>query len=187
MSEKMVRVCIDPGHGGYTKGGDPGAVNGDYYEAKATLAIARKVGEKLTEKGYLVCFTRNKDKELSLAERCKISNDFDADCFVSIHINAATNKKAQGIESWRYQNVGSTTKKLADSVQKELIGATGAVDRGVKQTTAFYVLKKTQAPAVLVECGFISNDAECKKLFTSSYQNKIANGIVRGVVKTFPQ
>lgn len=181
MSEKLIRVCIDPGHGG----SDPGAVNGERYEKKATLAIAKKVGTMLTEKGYLVRFTRNSDKYLSLAKRCEIANNFDADCFVSIHLNAAENKKAQGFETWRYQTVGNTTKSLAANVQKELIGATGAVDRGVKQTTAFYVLKKTKAPAILVECGFISNDEECKKLFSSSYQNKVANGIVKGIVKTF--
>ena len=175
MSEKI--ICIDAGHGG----DDPGAVNGKRYEKTAALAIAKKVAARLIADGYKVVFTRGLDKNLSLAERCRISNDREADAFISIHLNAATNKKASGIETWRYEKVGSTTKKLANEVQAELIGATGAVDRGVKTTTAFYVLKHTKAPAILVEAGFISNSADCQKLFNASYQTKVAKAIAKGV------
>ena len=164
-----------------TRGKDSGAVNGSKYEKTAALAIAKKVGAKLKAKGYNVKYTRTKDVYFSLAERCRMSNNWDADLFVSIHLNAATNKSATGIETWRYANVGKQTKALAENVQTELIKATGAKDRGVKKTTDFYVLKHTKASAVLVECGFISNDAECKKLFSNSYQNKIAEGICKGV------
>lgn len=177
------KIVIDAGHGwAKDTGGDPGAVNGKYYESVATLAIAKKLKTRLVENGYKVKMTRTGgDKDLSLAERCKIANDWDADCFISIHLNAAANKDAKGAETWRYTNVGATTKRLADNVQKQLIAATGAVNRGVKQTTAFYVLKHTKMPAVLCEVGFISNSAECKKLHSAAYQNKIAEGICKGV------
>lgn len=177
------KVCIDPGHEGGTKGLDPGAVNGSKYEAVAALAIAKKVGEKLKAKGVSVKYTRTKDKALTLSERCKISNAFDADAFVSIHLNAATNKDATGIETWRHRNVGEGTKKLADTVQSELIGALGWKDRGVKTTTSLYVLRKTVAHAVLVECGFISNNEEARLLFTEKYQEKLATAIANGVYK----
>lgn len=180
MSEKLVRVCVDAGHGG----SDPGAVNGERYEKKAALAIAKKVGTKLTEKGYLVRFTRNSDKALSLAERCQTSNNFDADLFVSIHLNSATNKSATGVETLRYPKVGTRTKNLAKNVQTELIAALGWKDRGVKERSDLYVLKHTVASAVLVECGFLSNDAESEKLFDSKWQEKIASAIVKGVYKT---
>lgn len=172
------KICIDAGHGGK----DPGAVNGKYHESDATLAIAKKVGTKLKSIGYGVKYTRTTDKYLTLDRRCDISNLYDADVFVSIHLNAAANKDAQGIETWRYSNVGTRTKNLANAVQTELIAATGAKNRGVKTTTNFYVLKHTVASAVLVECGFISNDAECEKLFSSTYQNKIASAIAKGIV-----
>ena len=175
MTEKL--IVIDPGHGG----GDPGAVNGSKHEKDATLAIAKKVACKLIEAGYRVALTRSTDRELTLAERCRFSNEKGADAFISIHLNAASNKTAEGLETWRYQNVGHTTKKLADDVHAELIAATGAVNRGVKTTTAFYVLKHTKAPAILVECGFISNSAECKDLFNATYQAKIAQAIAKGV------
>lgn len=176
-----LKVCIDAGHGGK----DPGAVNGAKHEAVATLAIAKKVGALLKKKGFAVKYTRSSDKFLSLSERCKISNQFEADAFISIHLNAAANREATGIETWRYEKVGATTKALATNVQTELIAATGARDRGVKTSTTLYVLKHTVAPAVLIECGFLSNNEEAKLLFASKYQDKIAQAIVKGVEKTF--
>lgn len=175
-------IVLDPGHGGK----DPGAVNGKYHEADANLAIAKKVGAKLKAKGYNVKYTRTKDVYFSLEERCRMSNKWDADIFVSIHCNAATNKEASGIETWRYSSVGRMTKNLAENVQTKLISATGWKDRGVKKSSTLYVLKKTVASAILVEAGFISTDAECKKLFSETWQNKIANGIVRGIERTLP-
>lgn len=178
------KICIDPGHGGEYPNGDPGAINKNKREADANLAIAKKVGKKLQAKGYKVKYTRSTDKYVSLADRCKISNKYDADFFVSIHLNAAANRDASGIETWRYTTVGALTKELAENVQTELISATGWKNRGVKKSSTLYVLKKTIASAILVEAGFISNDAECKKLFNSTYQEKIANAIVKGIEKT---
>ena len=174
------RIVIDAGHGGK----DPGAVNSSKHESIAALAIAKKVGTQLKNKGFSVKYTRSTDKYMSLSERCKISNEYGADAFISIHLNAAANREANGIETWRYANVGDTTRKLAKEVQTELIAATGARDRGVKTSTTFYVLKHTKAPAVLVEAGFISNNDEAKLLFASKYQTKIAQAIVKGVEKT---
>lgn len=173
-------IVIDAGHGGK----DPGAVNGSKYEKVANLQIAKKVGEKLKEKGYNVKYTRSKDVFFSLQERCTMSNNWGADAFVSIHLNSAANKDAKGIETLRYPNVGQRTKDLADNVQTELIAALGWRNRGVKTRDDLYVLKKTVASAVIIECGFISNDEESKKLFSSTYQNKIANAIVKGIHNT---
>lgn len=186
MSEKIIRVCIDPGHCYAAKtGGDPGAVNGNHYEAVAALAIAKKVRKKLEAAGYQVKMTRTGgDPDLTLAKRCNISNAFGADIFVSIHLNAATNKNANGVETLRYSKVGQRTKDLADNVQTELIAALGWRDRGVKLRDDLYVLKRTKASAVLIEAGFISNDEEMKKLFNAGYQEKIASAIAAGVIKT---
>lgn len=169
-------ICIDAGHGGK----DPGAVNGRKHESEAALAIALKLGYILEHRGYKVVYTRKDDTFVSLAKRCEISNRANADAFVAIHLNAATNKNAKGLETYRYVNCGSTTQRLASAIQKNLTAETGAKDRGVKQAT-FYVLKYTKAPAVLVETGFISNDSECKKLFTTDYQGKVATAIYKGI------
>lgn len=176
------KVVIDAGHGGKYPASDPGAVNGSKHEAVATLAIAKKVGAKLKAKGVSVLYTRTKNEAVSLKERCATSNTWGADAFVSIHLNSAANKDASGIETWHYP-VAGTTKKLADDIQTQLIAATGAKDRGAKTTTTLYVLKHTKAPAALVECGFISNSAECKKLFNDAYQDKIATAIADGIRK----
>lgn len=174
-----MKVCIDPEHGGK----DPEAVNGSKHESVAALAIAKKVGAKLKAKEVEVKFTRSADKFVELANRCKISNAFDADAFVSIHLNAATNKDATGIETWRHRNVGSKTKVLANSVQDELVSVMGWKDRGVKTTTSLYVLRKTAASTVLGECGFLSNNEEAKQLFANKYQEKLATAIANGVYK----
>ena len=176
-----LKVCIDAGHGGQ----DPGAVNGSKHEAVATLAIAKKVGTILKAKGCQIKYTRTKDKSLTLQERCDISNAFDADVFVSIHLNAATNEDAEGIETWRYKNVGERTKRLADNVQTQLIAMTGCRNRGVKTSESLYVLKHTKASAVLVEAGFISNAAEAKSLFCEKCQSRIAQAIVNGIERAF--
>jgi N-acetylmuramoyl-L-alanine amidase len=176
----VYKICIDPGHGGK----DPGAVNGSKYEKVATLAIAKKVGKKLQAKGYEVKYTRSTDKYVSLAERCKISNNFGADAFISIHLNSVANRSASGIETWRFPSVDKQTVELAENVQRELISAIGWKDRKVKKSSTLYVLKKTIASAILVECGFLSHLSESIMLFQNKYQEKIADSIVVGIEKT---
>ena len=175
----MSIICLDAGHGG-----EPGAINGSKYESVATLDIAFKVGAELENKGYEVVYTRTNDKHITLGERCAISNNKGANAFVSIHLNSATNRDAHGIETWCYYKVGDKTKELANNIQSNLIKSTNAKNRGVKTTETFYVLKHTIAPAVLIECGFISNHDESELLFDNDYQNKIANAIVTGIEDT---
>jgi len=90
----VCKVVLDPGHGGK----DPGCVYRNYYEKDVTLGIAKKLGE-LIRKNYPdveVIYTRSTDKYVELAERGKIANRANADLFISIHINAATNQNARG-------------------------------------------------------------------------------------------
>lgn len=176
----MTRIIVDAGHGG----ADAGAVNGQKYEKDATLIMAKKVTNRLRNAGFEVVMTRNDDRALTLQRRCDVSNQHGGDAFISIHCNSATNKNASGVETWRYSKVGALTKALAANVQAAMIAASGARDRGVKEN-AFYVLKNTKAPAVLLEIGFISNDAEAEKIFSTEYQNLMADAIVEGVKKTF--
>ena len=170
------KICIDAGHGG----SDPGATNGTYKEKNAALGIALELGLILYRGGYEVYFTRTNDTAVSLADRCTISNLADVDLFVSVHLNSATSTTPTGIETWVYRSASGTARKVADKVQKQLIEATGAKDRGVKES-GFYVLKNTKAPAILIETGFISNSPECKKLFTTDYQRTMAKAIYKGI------
>lgn len=178
----MTLICIDPGHGGK---GHPGAVNGRYQEKTAALQIARLVTSKLQREGFHVIMTRDSDKDVSLKERCRISNDAGANAFISIHLNSAHSDEPHGAETWKWHATRMFSLTLADNVQKELVAQTGAANRGVKASDTYYVLRHTKAPALVVECGFISNDVECVKLFTPSYQEQVARGIVFGIKKAF--
>lgn len=171
-----MKIVIDAGHGGK----DAGAVNGGKYEKAVTLATAKILKRALEEAGHAVILTRETDVFLELSERCKISNQANADLFISLHCNSSTNKTAQGIETWKYQG---SNNPYAVNVQKRLIEATDAKDRGVKDGT-FYVLLGTKCKAILVEMGFISHDEESVKLFKTYYQTTIAKAIVRGIIDT---
>lgn len=172
-------IIVDAGHGG----SDPGAVNGGLYEKAATLAVGRMLQEELKTRGFDVKMTRDVDKDLSLAERCRIANALPAALFVSIHCNSSNNRDAIGIETYHATTCSETAKRCAANVQTSLIAETEARDRGVK-SAAYYVLKNTKAPAILVEVGFISNQEEKLLLFKSSYQRKLAKAIADGVLDT---
>lgn len=179
-----MKICIDPGHAkAIDTDGDPGAVNGERMESVAALSISKLLGDIFEENGHDVVYTRTGGAPgLTLEKRCKISNDSKANIFISIHLNSADSKKASGIETLRYDNVGQTTKKIANEVQKALVAELKWKDRGVKERPNLYVLKHTKASAILVETGFISNEAECEKLFNPEIQERIAGAIYAGVM-----
>ncbi len=178
----MINICIDPGHGG---AGHPGAVNGRFQEKVAALSISLKLRDRLKENGFSVIMTRDTDIDVSLKSRCKIANDSGANAFISVHLNSCHSDEPHGAETWKWHKTRPFSKALADAVQADLITAIGAKNRGVKESDIYYVLKHTKASALVVECGFISNAEECHKLFSESYQDKIADGICRGIIKAF--
>ena len=172
----MVKICIDPGHGG----ADPGAVGPTGLKEKdVNLAVGLKLAELLKPIAE-VKLTRTKDIAVSLKDRAAIANSFKCDYFISIHSNSFTDRKVGGVETWAYAK-GGQGEKLAKAVQPELVKATGFANRGVKFNTAFAVLRDTKAPAILTETGFISNPAEEKLLKTGAFRDKIAMAIAQGV------
>ncbi|PRR77101.1 N-acetylmuramoyl-L-alanine amidase LytC precursor [Clostridium liquoris] len=184
-SSSSIKVCLDPGHGGY----DPGAIGPTGVQEKnVTLAIALKTGEILKKNGIDVVYTRTSDKvswpsvEIQdLQKRCDIANSENVDYFVSIHNNSFESSSANGQETY-YASGSATGKKLAESIQREITKATNLYNRGIK-TADFYVLLHTNAPAVLVEDGFISNPNEEKLLNSDSFQNTLAQAIATGIIK----
>jgi N-acetylmuramoyl-L-alanine amidase len=165
-----MKVCIDPGHGG----GHPGAVYFGRKEKDATLAISHQLATELKAKGVDVVLTRTRDTDVSLAERCRISNAAKADLFISIHLNAAVDPTIHGAEVWKWYK---SEIPYAARVQAALVEATGFKDRGVKNSHDFYVLRHTLCPALVVECGFMSNPREGEALFDPRVQDAIASGI----------
>lgn len=180
-------IVIDPGHGGT----DPGAssITGKK-EKDLAISVASKLNNSLREKGYNTLMTRDTDVFVDLYERARIANNNNGDIFISIHGNSFTNNKAiKGIEVYYWPKDKSKIKEeeqypLAKSVFDELLKATGAASRGVK-TNPYVVIRETKMPAILIETGFLTNPEEEKLLYTEEYQNKMVEGIVKGIENYF--
>ena len=190
-------IFLDPGHGG----SDSGAVSGGVREKDLTLSVYNKVSSKLATLGYTVLTSRNVDKDVDLVDRADQANKANADMLLSIHFNAGGRGIARGIETYYYQATADRvpkinkenhnnserlerSRKLANKVQQNLLYQTGANDRGVKRAS-FTVLRETSIPSILVELGFIDNPEERNKIKTNEYQERLANGIVDGIVEYY--
>lgn len=173
-------IVLDPGHGGR----DPGATADGIYEKDLNLKIASRLFILLKNQGFKVKMTRSDDRYLSLGDRAKIANDVNADIFLSIHFNAANSYKANGIETLYYPD-SDKGKILAGVIQHSIVDKLNRIDRGLKARPDLFVLKYTSMPAVLVECGFITNPEERKSLNTDRYRNDIVAAISDGVGKYY--
>lgn len=171
-----MRICIDPGHGGP----DPGATYAGVNEKDVNLNIAKLAAVLLQGRGHFADLTRQGDVSMTLSDRVAKADILKADLFVSIHCNAAASSKAHGVETWRYANSGRGL-CLAYDVHDKVVAVTGARNRGVKGTTSLYVLKFTRMPAILIECGFLSNGMERELLAAEPYQQSIAGAIAEGI------
>lgn len=172
-------VLIDPGHGGT----DVGATRNNIYEKDLTLDIAKRVESLLKKKGYIVEMTRFDDRTLSLQERVDISELFNPDVFVSIHINSSNSEKPYGLETHYYKE---NSLMLAKYVHAALLNNINTNNRGLFKSK-FYVINHTTAPAVLVEAGFISNPSERSQLVSESRKNATAKAIAEGIDEYFKQ
>lgn len=187
ISTKDRVIVIDPGHGGSAPGASsPNGIK----EKDLNLKISLKVEAALKQLGYNVIMTRDTDKTLGLYERPGIANEIFADIFVSIHANSTTNKDVSGIEVLYSPATTGTNKKvdqypLAKMVMDEILKATGAKERGVIKRPDLVVIREANMPAILVEVGFLSNVEEEKQITNDSYQNKLVEGIIKGIEKYF--
>ncbi|WP_348622834.1 N-acetylmuramoyl-L-alanine amidase [Paenibacillus peoriae] len=171
-------VVIDPGHGGKDPGA--GSVTGRH-EKEFTLAVALKVEQLLqNDPDIQIVLTRNGDTYPTLDERPQLANSQQASVFVSIHGNsmqASDKGKTNGSETY-YARQDSLA--LAKTMHKYLVAATGFKDNGIRVAN-HAVTRKSQMPAVLLECGYLSNLSNEAAMFTEETQEKIAEGIVDGL------
>lgn len=172
---KSLRVILDAGHGGK----DRGAVWGGVRESDLNLGVTKRVETSLKGRGYPVTMIRRSDVFVSLRRRAEIANRYKNCIFVSIHFNATHNTSVRGAETFY---VGKRGSYLAKSIQQGLVKGLNVRDRGYK-FRRYSVLNHTLCPAVLVECGFISNSYERSRCKTSSYQATAARAIVAGIEK----
>ena len=173
-------VVIDIGHGGNDQGTQ--SLDKQKMEKDITLQIGSKVIEKLEkDKSIKVIATRTTDEYISLKERNKIEAENNADLFVSIHANATgdSSSSTEGVETFYWKN-DDMSYKLAKSIHNNIISSVGAVDRGIKRGN-YQVLRDSSCPSVLIETRFLTNYKESVNLSKNSYQNKLANAIVKGI------
>ena len=169
------RVIIDAGHGGK----DKGAHRGKVYEKDLALSVAKRTESLLKAKGVPVTMTRRSDVFISLSKRAAIANRYRNAVFVSIHFNAHTSTRYHGVETYYY---GEQGKRLAAHIHLRLLSRLKIRNRDTRQRKDFAVLNKTRCPAVLVECGYISNAYERKRCQSASYQYNCAKAIADGII-----
>lgn len=190
-------IIIDAGHGG----ADGGTVGNGLIEKNLTLSIARRLRARLLDEGLPVVLTRDRDFTLPLRQRAELANKVQASLLVSIHCNAG-GQGADGIETFfslpksieaaqavlrRFDvapgDVFDDERQmlLADAVQEAICLETGARNRGTKNRPELAVTRYAECPAVLVECGFLSDAGEASKLASPAYQDRLISGIVAGI------
>src|SRR5262245_40739921 len=167
-------VVIDAGHGGYDRGGIPGQ---RVAEKEMTLDVAQRLKKTLVANGYRVVMTRDSDVFVPLGTRVAIANSYSNAIFVSIHFNSAKRSGAGGIETYFY---GRDSLQLASAIHSFVAGGAPSSNRNVRRR-GYFVLRKTKVPAVLVECGFLTNPTEAALAQTASYRQKLAEEIAAGV------
>ena len=173
-SGSSTTVVIDAGHGGYDRGGIPGQ---SVSEKEMTLDVAQRLKKTLAANGYRVVMTRDSDVFVPLGTRVAIANSYANAIFVSIHFNSAKRSGAGGIETYFYNR---ESLPLASAIHYFVAGGAPSSNRNVRRR-GYYVLRKATVPAVLVECGFLTNPSEAALAETASYREKLAEEIATGV------
>lgn len=181
-------VVLDPGHGGR----DPGKVGAQGEQEKdINLAISLKVKERLEKDGMEVVMTREKDVMLAdedasnkkledLNNRISIINEHQPAVAVSIHQNSYSDASVKGAQVFYFTH-SDKGKQAAEAMQKELLEFDQENTRKIKANDTYYLLKKTEVPTVIVECGFLSCPEEEALLTDEAYQKKLAEAIAKGI------
>ncbi len=191
-----VKIVIDPGHGGI----DGGASHGEIVERDITLAMSLKLEKLLKSQGATVVMTRSKEgdaiaehrpneeyrttrsrKVADLLLREEIINNTKPDIVISLHVNAVPEDRWRGAQVFYHATGHENSEPLAKAIQASIRNNIGNTEREALSIKQVYVLKKANAPAVLVETGFISNDEERALLTSDKYQNQMVEAIADGI------
>lgn len=168
-------VVIDPGHGGHDLGGQWGKV----YEKHLALDTAVRLENNLKRMGYRTVMTRRSDYFVTLPQRVQIGNRYRNAIFVCVHYNYTWKEDVNGLETFYYN---ATSQSLAQYVQQSVVRRTHTIDRQAK-FARFYVLRNSILPAILVECGFVSNGPEREMMKSGGFREAIARGVAEGIAR----
>lgn len=188
VEKKEYTVVLDAGHGSSDSG--KVGING-VLEKDINLSISKKTKKYLEKKGICVIMTRDKDESLAEGEngnrkvqdmkaRVKRINDTKPDLAVSIHQNSYHEESIHGAQVFYYEH-SESGEKDARILQEALLAVDPDNTRQVKANTTYYLLKRTEVPILIVECGFLSNQEEAEKLASEDYQKEIAKAIANGI------
>ena len=182
-------IVLDAGHGG----SDPGKIGiNNAKEKEINLQITNKLKDLLEANDYTVVMTRKTDAGLyqdsdsnkkiaDMKKRCEIIQEVDPIITVSIHQNSYEQESVHGPQIFYFSH-SDQAKVLAESIQEALnTGLKVDKPRVAKANDNYYLLKKTSCPTVIVECGFLSNQAEANKLIDDAYQDELVTHIFKGV------
>ncbi|MDO5541061.1 MAG: N-acetylmuramoyl-L-alanine amidase [Eubacteriales bacterium] len=184
-------IVVDAGHGGADSG--KVGINGAL-EKEINLSIAQKLKELLENRGMHVVMTRESDaglydegeankKQQDMKRRCTMIDESKAVMAVSIHQNSYTQESVKGPQVFYYKN-SQQGQRIAELLQESLnVELKIERPREIKANDSYYLLRKTENPTVIIECGFLSNTAEAGLLVTDEYQEKVAQAICKGIVK----
>jgi len=190
-------ILIDPGHGGIDGGG---VSRSKILEKDINLAISIKLREELKKNGYNVMMTREtdmglysdrgriRDKKLEdLKNRCRLKDESSCHMFISIHQNMFPQTQYYGSQVWYAKSEGS--KMLGHIIQENLkVDLNNGNKRREKPgLEEFKILRCSEMPSVIVECGFLSNPEEEQKLKSEEYQRKIAQSIAKSVAQFYEE
>lgn len=196
------RIVLDPGHGGKDEGGSNSRLG--LKEKDLTLDVSRRVKTLLEQRGYQVFMTRDRDVFVDLPARAAISNRHNADLFVSIHFNAASDASARGAETFAMTPVGQPSSNstqfhssqnrtypgnsmdnwselAAFMVQQAIINDLKVQDRGVRRSR-FAVLRDLNSPGLMIEGAFMTNAQEGERLRSAAYRQRLAEVYVQGIL-----
>ena len=188
VEKKEYTVVLDAGHGSSDSG--KVGING-VLEKDINLSISKKTKKYREKKGVRVIMTRDKDESLAEGEngnrkvqdmkaRVKRINDTKPDLAVSIHQNSYHEESIHGAQVFYYEH-SESGEKDARILQEALLAVDPDNTRQVKANTTYYLLKRTEVPILIVECGFLSNQEEAEKLASEDYQKEIAKAIANGI------
>lgn len=188
VEKKEYTVVLDAGHGSSDSG--KVGING-VLEKDINLSISKKTKKYLEKNGICVIMTRDKDESLAEGEngnrkvqdmkaRVKRINDTKPDLAVSIHQNSYHEESIHGAQVFYYEH-SESGEKDARILQEALLAVDPDNTRQVKANTTYYLLKRTEVPILIVECGFLSNQEEAEKLASEDYQKELAKAIANGI------
>jgi len=175
---KQINIVIDAAHGGEDFGATSNSVN----EKQVVEQIANKIKVLNKNENVILHFTRNSDESISLQKRVDFVNAIKPDLVLSLHINASKNEDKSGVEfyvhkdSELYEKSNDYAMKLSHEMSKNDSFKVGEI-----KDAAFFIIKKSTAPVVLIELGYLSNEKDKKNLTDDIEQDKIAQSILKFV------